>query len=127
LSERREAIVPLAEYFLARAAVAIGSRPNRLSDAARSALVRYAWPGNIRELKNVIERAVILAHGEIDASHLGLEAGSPFPPPEGLLAAGEREVIRNALSQNGGNRKETARILGISLRTLQYRIKEHGL
>jgi transcriptional regulator with GAF, ATPase, and Fis domain len=126
LVERPEVIIPLAEYFLGQTVASTGRRTS-LSAAAREALLRYPWPGNIRELKNVIERAAILAHGEIGASHLGLETGATIPAPESPLAAGEREVIRKALAQNRGNRKETARMLGISLRTLQYRVKEYGL
>jgi len=78
----------------------------------------------------VIERAVILAHGEIDAPHLNLEGvaerGNTIPG-EGALRSLERETVRRVLSEVGGNRKRAAQILGISLRTLQYRIKEYEL
>jgi two-component system, NtrC family, response regulator AtoC len=79
---------------------------------------------------------VILARGEIEASHLNLEAG--LAPDAGLLEGAvlsgkgalresERETIRGVLAEVGGNRRRAAQILGISLRTLQYRIKEYGL
>lgn len=127
LSERREAILPLAEYFLEKIAGETGVKPGTLSTDARAAMLRYAWPGNIRELQNVMERAAILAHGEIDAHHLGLEPAPVVLPLEGTMHSVEREAIRGVLAQTGGNRKEAARVLGISLRTLQYRIKEYGL
>ncbi|MGE5248564.1 MAG: sigma 54-interacting transcriptional regulator, partial [Verrucomicrobiota bacterium] len=135
LAERPDAIVPLAEYFTRRFAAAFGKEVAGLTDEARAALAAYRWPGNIRELQNVIERAVILARGRIERSHLNLEA-APAPvaygapggvPGEGVLQASERETILAVLSEVGGNRKRAARILGISLRTLQYRIKEYGL
>ncbi len=76
----------------------------------------------------MIERAVILAGGDIDVSHLNLEVEADSPPPgEGLLRTQEREAIRRILDEEGGNRRRAAERLGISVRTLQYRIKEHGL
>ncbi len=128
LAERREAILPLAEYFLKKFAAAFGKSIAGFSPAARSALENYPWPGNVRELQNVIERAVILAQGEIGVTHLNLEPlRAPLVPAESVLKANEREAIRKVLDETGGNRKQAARILGISLRTLQYRIKEYGL
>jgi DNA-binding NtrC family response regulator len=136
LAGRGDAILPLAEYFAAKFAAAFGKAVVGFNAAAKSALTAYRWPGNIRELQNVIERAVILARGEIDASHLNLDAGGALgqgasgdatTPGEGALQASERETIRGVLAEVGGNRRQAARILGISLRTLQYRIKEYGL
>jgi DNA-binding NtrC family response regulator len=128
LVERREAILPLAEYFAKKFAATFGKRISGFTAAARSALDAYTWPGNVRELQNVMERSVILVHGEIDLKHLNLE---PFqevvPSSKGALQETERETIRRVLAEAGGNRKQAARILGISLRTLQYRIKEYGL
>ena len=91
-------------------------------------LLGYPWPGNIRELQNVVERAVILSRGLIEAPHLNLH-----PPEEsagiekGLLQSSERALVQKVLEETGGNRKAAARVLGISLRTLQYRIKEYEL
>jgi DNA-binding NtrC family response regulator len=136
LAARKDAILPLAEHFAAKFAVGSGKKTPGFSDAAKAALTGYRWPGNIRELQNVVERAVILAHGEIDASLLNLEgvserkggiSGGGIAPGEGALQASERETIRKVLSEVGGNRKRAAQVLGISLRTLQYRIKEYGL
>ncbi len=128
LVERREAILPLAEFFVKKFAVTFAKKIDGFTPSAKSALLEYDWPGNIRELQNVIERALILSGREIDAHHLNLEnpmATSPLA--EGLLKTRERETIRNILSEVGGNRKRAAEILGISVRTLQYRIKEYGL
>jgi len=128
LAERREAILPLAEYFLKKFAAAIGKSISGFSPGALLALENYPWPGNVRELQNVIERAVILARGEIDAKHLNLEPPrAPLVSAESILKANERDTIRKVLDEVGGNRKQAAQILGISLRTLQYRIKEYGL
>jgi len=126
LARRKEAIVPLAEYFVRRFA------PNRkdviLMEESKKALIGYGWPGNIRELQNVIERSVILAKGEIGVQHLNL-AFSPGDDTiqEGTLKKSEQEAIRKALKRTGGNRQKAADLLGISRRTLQYKIKEYGL
>ncbi len=128
LAERREAILPLAEYFLKKFAAAFGKTIGGFSPGAQWALENYPWPGNVRELQNVVERSVILAQGEIGVTHLNLEPlHAPLAPAESILKANERETIRKVLDETGGNRKQAARILGISLRTLQYRIKEYGL
>jgi len=128
LADRREAILPLADYFLKKFSVASGKTVDRFTPEARTAMENYPWPGNVRELQNVIERAVILAQGEIDARHLNLEPPrAPVVPVESILKANETETIRKVLAEVGGNRKRAAHILGISLRTLQYRIKEFGL
>jgi len=127
LSERGEAILPLAEYFLARYYTEFGKKTTRFTDEARNLLVSYHWPGNIRELQNVIERAVILAENEIDAMHLKLDAEVSSGHQEKYLKSVEKDTIVKILSETGGNRKKAADRLGISLRTLQYRIKEYGL
>ena len=128
LADRREAILPLAEYFLKKFAVASGKTIDRFTAEARTAMENYHWPGNVRELQNVIERAVILAQGEIDVKHLNLEQqGAPVVTDGSILKENERETIGKILAEVGGNRKRAAQILGISLRTLQYRIKEFGL
>ena len=73
LADRREAILPLAELFASKFAGSFGKKITGFTDAAKSALLAYEWPGNIRELKNVIERAIILSGGEIGVHHLKLE------------------------------------------------------
>jgi DNA-binding NtrC family response regulator len=127
LAERPDAILPLAGHFLARYAARFGKKVDRFSEAARGGLLHYGWPGNIRELQNVVERAVILARGEIDLGDLNLERPESCLPAEGTLKDLERETIERILRESGGNRRRAAEALGISLRTLQYRIKEYGL
>jgi DNA-binding NtrC family response regulator len=130
LKERGEAVLPLAEYFLARYSTEFGKKITRFTEQAKNTLISYHWPGNIRELQNVIERAVILAEKEIDKAHLKLDAKEDeglSNPEDGYLKSVEKDTIVKVLSETGGNRKKTADILGISLRTLQYRIKEYGL
>jgi len=128
LAERQEAILPLADFFVAKFGKAFSKKISGFTAQAQCALLEYSWPGNIRELQNVVERAVILASGEIDVHHLNLERfHESSSSEEGLLKANEMETIRKVLVEAGGNRKRAAQILGISLRTLQYRIKEYGL
>jgi two-component system response regulator AtoC len=128
LLERPEAILPLADFFVQKFAGPLGKRISGFTASARTALTEYGWPGNIRELQNVIERAVILAAGQIDEEHLNIEVlREPYPEGDGLLQRLERETIQKVLSEVGGNRKKAAQVLGVSLRTLQYRIKEYGL
>jgi DNA-binding NtrC family response regulator len=128
LKERSEAILPLAEYFATKFGASFGKRISGFTEDAQNALISYGWPGNIRELQNVIERAVILSAGTIDASLLNLETESDQRDlAEGLLKSNERELIRKTLEETDGNRRKAAEVLGISLRTLQYRIKEYGL
>jgi len=128
LLDRPEAILPLADFFVQKFAAPLGKRISGFTASARAALTEYGWPGNIRELQNVIERAVILAAGQIDEEHLNIEVPrEDSPEGDGLLQKIERETIQKVLSEVGGNRKKAAQILGVSLRTLQYRIKEYGL
>ena len=103
-------------------------------------LRRYPWPGNVRELKNVIQRAVLMAKGEEltpdlipariqeAANAQPQSAGQSFPIQLGMtLGAVEKEFIRMTLESTGGNKKEAARILGISRRALYNKFKRHGL
>ncbi len=128
LRERPEDVVALARTFAARLGREVGRGEARLSDEAVEALRRYDWPGNVRELRNAIERAVILSPGlELRAEDLGLPARAPSGSERGLLARRERETILSVLEEVGGNRRLAAERLGISLRTLQYRLREYGL
>jgi len=89
----------------------------------------YDWPGNVRELRNIMERAAILCDdGVIHAGDLGLPTGPRDPGlDEGVLAVKEKETILQVLDKVDGNRRLAADRLGISLRTLQYRLKQYGL
>jgi len=127
LRERPRDVEALAEHFLERQRRRTRRPDLQLSPEARDLLTRYDWPGNVRELRNAIERACVLAEGpRILPEDLGLPlrlAGSE----EGLLTRQERETVLRVLREVGGNRKAAAARLGISLRTLQYRLKEYGL
>jgi DNA-binding NtrC family response regulator len=85
----------------------------------------YAWPGNVRELENLVERMAILCDGVIEPDDLPITPAGPVRPV--LFRDIERKAIEDALHQNGGNRTRAARQLGISVRTLQYRLKEYGI
>ena len=137
LRERKEDIPPLADHFLA-----IYREKNRkslkgISGKALDLLVRYDWPGNIRELENCIERAVIMAREEVIIpadfppqiqmlSGEGGKEGSAIPYGISLEEM-ERALIVKTLAETGGNRTRAAEILGINRRTLQNKLKEYGL
>lgn len=126
LRQRREAIPEIAKYFTALASKRMGKEIHQIPDGVMKALKNYSWPGNIRELQNVIERAVILSkRGKLAPPRL--EGGREENVLEGSLKELEKKAIENALERFGGNRKRTAEYLGISLRTLQYKIKNYGL
>jgi two-component system response regulator FlrC len=123
LRERPADILPLARHFAAEMSGGTAS----LSEEAESRLSAHPWPGNARELRNVIERALVLAPGgPIEPAHLSL-ATPTSDAPSGTLKDMERQAVIRALEQAGGNRKEASKILGISLRNLQYKVKEYGL
>ncbi|MCB1057028.1 MAG: sigma-54-dependent Fis family transcriptional regulator [Acidobacteria bacterium] len=130
LRERRRDIGPLAEALLDRIRASLGrSAPLRLSKPARAELEAGAWPGNIRELSNALERAAILADGEaLEPRHLvAVERAPSATPAGGTLAEVERELIRRVLAEEGGHRQRTAERLGIGLRTLYEKLKRYEL
>jgi DNA-binding NtrC family response regulator len=107
----------------------LGKRITGFSEEAAQVLQAYAWPGNIRELQNVIERAAILCREDrIAPTHLNLARPSPAVAslPKTLRDL-ERDAILAALTAHGGNRRKTAEQLGIGLRTLYTRLKELGI
>jgi len=134
LRERREDLPPLIEHFLTRFAGKNGKTIRGLTREARDALLRYDYPGNVRELENLIERAVVLTRDEVIAkSDLPLsldEQGPEGEAPAGLVAAVEgleRRMIRDALSRAGGVQTRAAELLGISERVLRYKLSKYGL
>lgn len=132
LRERVGDIPLLATSFLAKYAGANGRPARQLSGAALAALVSYPWPGNVRELQNVIERAVVLANGEVvELQHLPeamLEQAPCLSPrvPGASMQELERFAILSTLQANGGSTVETARTLGISVRKIQYRLRQYS-
>jgi len=130
LRERREDILPLAEFFLKNLSARMGKKIHVFSAEARTLLSGYEWPGNARELANAVERALIIAQsGVIEREDLPLQMGSSVSLSDrpGLLAQVEKKTILDTLSRCGGDRKVASGELGISLRTLQYRLKEYGI
>jgi len=130
LRDRREDILPLADYFAGKIAARIGRRFGGLHPDVRKLLYDYDWPGNVRELQNALERSLIVAKSEaVLAEDLPLQFARPHPAVSHplTLAEIERAAILDALERNRGERRSTARELGMSLRTLQYRLKEYGL
>jgi len=139
LRERREDIPLLANYFRETYARKLGKPVTGFSDRAQMHLMRYEYPGNVRELENAIERAVTLAEGsEITPADLPpaireprvplLERGSAFPYSENLtLSQLEAEHIRRVLVHTAGNATKAAKTLGISRSTLWRKMREYGL
>ena len=125
LRDRASDIEPLAEYFLRRAAVELGKTPPSLARDAVRVLQSYRWPGNVRELENAMERMAILCEERVAASDLAMLHAEECRPL--LWRDIERQAIEEALRMNRGNRTLAAQQLGISLRTLQYRLKEYQL
>lgn len=145
LRERPEDIEVLIQHFLIKHRAKLGLGVYSIADDARTLLHSYAWPGNIRELENTIERAMILSAGEqitSDALPLHIreryegvaqrEASFQADPLSNLSIKIhsrqlETQLIQKALAQTGGNRTQAAKLLEISHRTLLYKLKEYGL
>ena len=127
LRRRPEDVLALAQHFAAKHGARQGCQA-QLSPAAERALCEYDWPGNVRELENTVQRALVLCSGSvIDAADLGLTQ-SPAPVGERALCdrvrGAEEDAILDALRANGGQRKATAQQLGISERTLRYKLQK---
>jgi DNA-binding NtrC family response regulator len=142
LRERQEDIVLLARHFLARFAQTIGCPEPALGDEVERCLLAYRWPGNIRELRNVIERALILCRDpvvqrdqlprEIAGSVAAASAVAGRPPAwrpgaDLSLASVERRHIQQVLDHCRGNKTRAAEMLGISRLTLRSRLRDIGL
>jgi two-component system, NtrC family, response regulator AtoC len=121
LRERPGDIPVLAEAFLKRSAQQMGKPAPALTREAVETLLSYSWPGNVRELENLMERMAILCDDEVGAADLPIDQSDGGKPVR--WRAIERQAIEEALRVNDGNRTLAARQLGISLRTLQYRLK----
>lgn len=135
LRECRESIPQLAQTLLERIAAADGKKPE-LTRAAVDALCAYPFPGNVRELENVLERAYALSSGErIDAADLGLmpvdDEVPDMPagelPLQDYLDRMERAAIEDALRKTRYNRTAAARLLGVTFRSLRYRLQRLGI
>ena len=143
LRDRGSEILPLAHRFAEAAARRDGRSVPRIDPEAEAMLLAYAWPGNIRELRNVVERAVLLASGDIiEPQHLpgekfraaGDSVAAPPPDPAAELPPLEDQVrdleiqqLREALRRAGGVKKHAAALLGIPLRTFHTKLRRYGL
>jgi two-component system response regulator HydG len=135
LSWRREDIPLLADHFLRRFAVKNAKAVRGFSPEALAALEDYAWPGNVRELEHAVERAVVLARGEVldvgdlpdtvrkgprgAAGHVVIPIGTP-------LEEVERRVLHETLRHTGGDKSMAARLLGIATRTIYRKLERDG-
>ena len=138
LRERQADIIPLAQSFLHEAAKALGVNEPVLDPDLKMMLEHYVWPGNIRELRNVMERAIILAAGdrlgfahlppEISSIHSGDTAAPEAAIPSPVtLEAMEKQHILHVLEMAGGNKTRAAEYLGITRLTLRNKLKHYGL
>lgn len=131
LRQRKEDILSLAYYFLERLCQENHKKIKKLSADAERKLLDYHWPGNIRELANIIERTVVMDAGNtIEPDHLKLEISCPVPEvrpsnAEMTLADVEKNHILETLSHCQNNRTRTAKKLGISIRTLRNKLKDY--
>ncbi len=137
LRERREDIPLLIDHFIKQTNTGHSTKVRGLTADARRVLMAYPWPGNIRQLRNVVENMVVLASGDkVTVDDLPADI---YKGPEQLantqlghlagisLEDAEKELIRNTLKMVDGNREQAAKILGIGERTLYRKIKEYGL
>ena len=137
LRERRQDILPLARRFLSEMATAMGRTGMSLDTAAELALAGYDWPGNVREMENVVQRAVILAPSEmVKPEHLHLPARPATAPSVAAAPAEsqdsaqdlkslEKTHIMATLSAVNGSRKLAAQKLGMSERTLRHKLQQY--
>lgn len=137
LRERREDISLLTDFFLKQYAEKNRRLIKGFTPRAMDLLMRHGWPGNVRELENVVERAVIMARGDVISQtelpdtlrelEAETEKATVDLTPGRSLKEMEREMILRTLEEAGGNRTRSAEILGISRRTLQLKLKDYGI
>jgi DNA-binding NtrC family response regulator len=138
LRNRRDDIPPLVDFFIAKHSISSQRHIRGLTASARNLIMNYSWPGNVRQLESAIERAILLCEGDqIDAEDLPYEIrreGTPAAalnfklPPEGISFEDlERSLITQAMEQTGWNITRAAKLLGLSFRTLQYRLEKFGI
>lgn len=142
LNERKEDIPLLVEYFINKYCLEINTPLKSISKDALDLLMNYRWKGNVRELENAIERAVILCDGEtitpehfLFSSQSGRVSPEGTPPPEGSLETVAKEALRkaetqriaSALRETKGNKSRAAEVLRVSYKTLLTKIKEYGI
>ena len=138
LRERREDILPLIEFFIKKYSEENGKQNIDISKEAIDKLLKYNYPGNVRELENIIERAVVLMRGQtilesdLSLGVKGLSQESEMPNPGvGTMIEQveelEKRLIYDALKQSNGNQTKAGKILGITERNLRYKMKKYGM
>jgi DNA-binding NtrC family response regulator len=144
LRERKDDIPILARFFVEKACREVGRKPIAISDRVQQTLLAHAWPGNVRELQNAMERAVILADGELQSRHLNLAgaltAAAPADPwdqvdlggtmseaTQRAVAEVEKRKIARALKEAGGDRGRAADALQIGFKALAAKMRDYGL
>jgi Nif-specific regulatory protein len=135
LRERKDDIMLLADHFLEKFAAENGKRITRISTPAIDMLTHYHWPGNIRELENCIERAVLVCEDDVIRSEhlppslqmIDKAQADAKPSFTEIIANKERELIVDALKKSGGRQRDAAADLGITERILGYKIKKYGI
>ena len=132
LRKRLEAIQDLTNYLVQSISMRIGKKVSEISNDTLKQIKSYEWPGNLRELHNVIERAIILSQDSrltLPPLTTSLIETKSEPATRRLrnIRDLEKEAIEATIKETGGHRRKAAKILGISIRTLQYKLKEYGL
>jgi len=130
LRERREDLPLLANYFLRQFSQRYRKRLTGFESAAMQALLEYAWPGNVRELEHAVERAVLMAQGElVRSSDLGLRTGREGAARLEEMSLEEVEclLVKKALARYEGNVSHAAEVLGLSRSGLYRRLRKYGL
>jgi transcriptional regulator with PAS, ATPase and Fis domain len=126
LRERLDDLPCLVEYLIHKVSKRMGVPSKLLDEMAWATLRHYRWPGNVRELENVLERAMIVSRSSIITLDDLPFATAPDQAKPKTLAQFEKKAILEAMTQNDGHQRKAAEQLGISLRTLQYRLREYG-
>jgi two-component system response regulator HydG len=126
LRERPEDVMLLAGHFLARATATLRKGLDGFDEESTAWLLAHRWPGNVRELENVVERAATLAPGPrvtLKDLHVELTAAEPAAGGRPTLATLELEYIQRVLAETGGDKRAAARLLGVSVRTIQRKLQ----
>ena len=143
LAERKSDIQILAEFFLDKYNKELNRQVQKISKEAMDILMKYSWPGNVRELENVIERAVALERGgavlpeslpggirdgrERLSALINLEVTDRGVNMEDIVGRLEKDLLKQALTISNGIKKRAAKLLGISFRSMRYRLEKYGL
>jgi DNA-binding NtrC family response regulator len=142
LRQRREDIPYLAKHFMDITNVELSKQVKGITRCAPEAMLAYEWPGNVRQLRSVIRRAVLMAEDSVTEQHLALNqapvsrrltpvAGQDSRPLREIVKRHtecvEREIIAQTLRRMGGNKTRTARLLQVDFKTLHSKLKEYGI